>query len=213
MNIFVSDSGNLDRRKWCIDHNVGSLMSPEYGTLSNVAGVVLMVDNGAYGAWSRGAVWNESAFYRFVDRAAGSLADLVGVVCPDIVCGGLSSLIHSGEHIKNLSDFPVYLAVQPGIMPSDVVTHLKKYPDYAGLFVGGGDNVSWKWRMLSSWVDLAHKRNLKCHVGRVGNVRGYMAAAACGVDSVDGSNLMRNDRLGEIERYRRMQEQQKNLIN
>ena len=72
MNIFVSDSGNLDRRKWCIDHNVGSLMSPEYGTLSNVAGVVLMVDNGAYGAWSRGAVWNESAFYRFVDRAAGS---------------------------------------------------------------------------------------------------------------------------------------------
>ena len=213
MNIFVADSGNLDRRRWCMDHGVGSLMSPEYGTLANVAGLDLIVDNGAYGAWARGESWNEIAFYRFVDRAGSSSANLVGVGCPDIVCGGFSSLLHSANHIQNLSDYPVYLAVQPGITPSDVAAHLKKYPVYSGIFVGGGDNVSWKWRTLPKWVQLAHKNGLKCHAGRVGNVRGYMAASAMGVDSVDGSNLMRNERLEEIERFRKIERQQEHLID
>lgn len=213
MKIFVSDSGNLDRRQWCVDHGVGSLMSPEYGSLANVTRLDLMIDNGAYGAWAHGEPWNETAFYKFVDRAMASQANIRGVVCPDIVCGGRSSLKHSEDHIRRLVGLPVYLAVQPGITTADVVQHLKYNPGHSGIFVGGGDDVSWKWRTLPQWVELAHKNGLKCHAGRVGTVKGYMKADTLGVDSVDGSNLMRNNKLEEIERFRQMQEQQMHIID
>jgi hypothetical protein len=182
-------------------------MSPEYGTLCTDPSASIIIDNGAFGAYKRGEEWDESAFYRFLNRQGENLH---GVACPDIVCGGLESLNHSACHYDRLSDYPLYLVVQDGMTPDDVLRHLLDYPDYSGLFIGG--SVAWKWRTMALWCNFAHSLKLLCHVGRVGSVRGYMVASYNQADSVDGSNLMRNNRLSEILRYRNMEQQQEHLL-
>lgn len=110
------------------------------------------------------------------------------VVVPDIVTGGLDSLAFSAQWRPEVFDgFPAYLAVQNGMTEADVVTHLDElaadgYP-YAGLFVGGDD--AWKLETAPAWVDLAHARGLRCHIGRVGPADRIRWAHAIGADSID----------------------------
>lgn len=55
----------------------------------------------------------------------------------------------------------------------------------AGLFVGG--TLAWKMATGGAWVDEAHGRGLRCHVGRVGIPRRVRWARAIGADSIDSS--------------------------
>ena len=110
------------------------------------------------------------------------------VVVPDIVTGGVESLAFSaGWRDFVPAEMPAYLAVQNGMGHGDVAAHLDEMAaadwPYAGLFVGG--DLDWKLATGEAWVDFAHERGLRCHIGRVGTASRVAWARAIGADSID----------------------------
>jgi hypothetical protein len=211
MKIYVATTGSKRLRNWCIAHDVGLLLSPGNEKFSNSSRAKIFIDNGAFNAWKNHQSWDEDRFFRLLEKARGKRDKITGVVSPDIVGEGLTSLEMSAKYYQRLKKYPLYLAVQDKMKVNDVIEHLKSRPAYIGIFIGG--SLTWKWRSMPFWATFAHDRNLLCHAGRVGTVRGFQAAASVGVDSVDGSNLMRNNKLEEVLRYRQLSKEQKPLIN
>lgn len=105
------------------------------------------------------------------------------LVLPDIVGGGLASLELSLSWLPRLSGVaPPYLAVQDG-MPEEAVS--RSCAGITGIFVGG--TLQWKLRTAAAWVALAHRLEMRCHIGRVGTVDRLRWARRIGADSIDSS--------------------------
>lgn len=127
------------------------------------------LDNGAFGDWKAQRVFDWAAFVSdFLSLRAASPPDFV--VCPDIVAGGLDSLVYSLHWLVSLRfvrpDLRYYLAVQDGMTEDDVMPWIEWFD---GVFVGG--TLPWKIATGERWVRLAHAFSLPCHIGRVGNAK------------------------------------------
>lgn len=139
------------------------------------------LDNGAYEDWKAGRAFDAEQFAADLEAICTSSCRPRFVVCPDIVAGGAASLELSlswRERCQAVA--PTYLAVQDGMPEDDVAAVLCLFD---GLFVGG--TLSWKLATGASWIRLAHRYGLPCHVGRVGTARRVAWAIASGADSID----------------------------
>lgn len=152
-------------------------------------------DNGAWTDFCRGLPFNSKRFLDTLKRIdkLDKLPDFV--VMPDIVTGGKSSLSLSKQYLYLTEDYPCYLPVQDGMVPED----LDGFGDIAGLFVGG--STDWKWNTVGIWSDYAHDNGMFCHVGRVGTLENFIRCGVAGVDSADGSGLIRNGKYHNIPYY------------
>lgn len=113
------------------------------------------------------------------------------IVCPDLPARGNESLMFSRKWIDYLEDtFPFhdyYLAVQDN-MNFELVEEDLIIGKFKGLFVGG--TKQWKYKTSEQWVRLAHKYNLKCHIGGIGIRKSILWAKSIGADSVDSGIAM-----------------------
>ena len=143
------------------------------------------LDNGAFRAYSGEKPWDESRFASVLDEACCHQPAPDFVVAPDIVAGGLASLELSISWARACSVLaPVYLAVQDG-MDSAALDRALEQADFAGVFLGG--SMPWKRATGANWVQLAHQRGLRCHVGRAGTARMVAWVRSIGADSLDSS--------------------------
>lgn len=142
----------------------------------------IAIDNGAWGAYQRKKPWTSDKFCQLVEKY-GHKANWV--VAPDIVCGGLDSLIQSLKWVSWLLDRCqlVLIAVQNGMTDADLRPHVGSR---IGLFVGG--DSKWKEESLPMWGRLARESGCYLHVGRVNSARRIRLCAMSGVDSVDGTS-------------------------
>lgn len=157
-------------------------------------------DNGAFEDWRAGAPFNYLQWSRDM-RAIRLWQDNQGiptyrphggerltapdfVVVPDLVAQGWHSMFFSLEHLEEArrSGAPCYLAVQDGMTPAFVATHIAKFD---GLFVGG--SLEWKLETGAAWVKFGRKHGRRVHIGRVGTVDRVQWAIAIGASSIDSS--------------------------
>lgn len=178
------------RRDEYLELGFGLLYSPTYGIIPRQCEDFLFaLDNGAFSAYRGRVPWDETRFYRYVQRIENTNITPAFVVIPDIVAGGKESLDLSVSHIQKLpSTWKKYLPVQDGMKECDLTPNITEYID--GIFVGG--IVTWKWRTAGMWCKLAHDFGFNCHIGRVNTEREILSAYHIDADSVDGSSASRN---------------------
>jgi len=145
------------------------------------------LDNGAFGAFSRGDDFDAEAFTDLLEWAAAQAIEPLWVVVPDVVGDAKATLEKWQREAAGVRDrfgFRLALAVQDGMRPSDV-RELKLEPDV--IFVGG--STRWKWESLPGWC-ATHPR---VHVGRCNRPEALYRCAALGVESCDGTGWFRGD--------------------
>lgn len=170
--------------------NLEAMRANGWGLLVSAKGALrtegfskVMLDNGAWSAFTQGQPFDEYAFSKAFDLI-GEKASMV--VVPDIVAAGSASLDFSLSWLDRLDGYPGVrlLAVQDGMVPDDVRDLLNPA---VGIFVGG--STDWKLRTCHSWGLLARRRNCHLHVGRVNSAkRMLLCSAAAGAHSVDGTS-------------------------
>lgn len=195
MKIYVSDArNNASLIRAAINLNCGHMVTPKY--LRKKQPVFWALDNGAFINYKKGTPFDIELYLNAVDKSLKfpTLPDFT--VLPDIVAGGIESLNFSAKFLNKIKGVQRYLAVQDGMTVKDVEPYMKSID---GLFIGG--TVPWKYKSMPVWVWLAHKYNKKCHVGRIGTLSGYQYCYNHHVDSVDGSNPTRNNRMVEIQYF------------
>lgn len=152
-------------------------------------------DNGAFGDFSAQRPFDAVQFTRDQwaitngGRGAKRFPAPDFIVLPDRVGGGTVSLSISLEWKSDRSitwGAPLYLAVQDGMKLELVAAALDREGDgIGGIFVGG--TLDWKLLTAELWVQFAHARGLRCHVGRVGTANRVKWAQGIGVDSIDST--------------------------
>jgi hypothetical protein len=149
------------------------------------------LDNGVFGAWTRGDKWNEEPLFRFLEKY--HFLTPSWVVVPDWVADRDKTLRLWDQYAPALIAFGVPLAfvVQDGMTTSDVPTEADI------VFVGG--STSWKWRNLRMWTESFPR----VHVGRVNTEKLLWMAHDSGAESCDGTGWFRGDRqqLAGLDRY------------
>jgi len=175
------------------DGRIGWLISPE-GWRKPPAWMSYALDNGAYGAWSNGRLWDSAAFLRLLEKSKVAHRPL-WIVVPDVVADAEATLISWQEWAPQVRaarpNTPLAFAVQDGMTPHHVPG------DAEVIFVGG--TTEWKWRNLRTWTDnFPH-----VHVGRVNSERLLWMAHEAGAQSCDGTGWLRggDERLVELRRY------------
>jgi hypothetical protein len=163
----------------------------------NLGKVSCALDNGAFRCWQRGYPFMEEFFWQTIRDCYDKKIDLDFIVCPDIVTGGKRSLDFSIEYAnsKLRTSQNLALAVQDGVKPSDIDKFCLS--NFSHIFIGG--SVEWKWETAEQWVDYAHGKEMKCHIGRCGTLDRLRYARGIGADSVDSTSIARNDSWRIIE--------------
>ena len=165
-------------------------------------------DNGAFRDYSAEKPFNETTFEFEIQKMAMSVAHPPPdfIILPDIVAGGLESLMLSVSWVPKVMSLwtpnrplpPLYLAVQDG-MEFGVVESYLHIHEIGGLFVGG--STEWKEKTGSRWCDLAHDNYKLCHIGRVGTPGRVAWGFHAGADSVDSCfPLWTEERMAEFVR-------------
>lgn len=196
MDIYVSATWGRDTIDWCVRNDVYYMQTPK----DFVKGVNIRyaLDNGAFNAYKTDTEFNEEQFLKILDYiyVHEQVPDFIAI--PDIVAAGKKSYIYSLQWLKKLPEqFNYYFVVQDGItteMMKEVVHRV------SGIFVGG--TKLWKLRNMSTWITFAHTYNKPCHIGRMSVFKDMDRAYVSGADSIDGSTLVRNQRLYEITKWR-----------
>lgn len=160
------------------------LLTPENPTPRE--GLRFAVDNGAWGCKQRGEKFDGRKFMRLVDRVGGR-ADFV--IVPDIVEGGMESLMFSLHWLSKLRTVPhLLLPVQDGMDVFAVGNVLRAWPGL-GIFLGG--STHWKLLTMYGWGMVAASMRRHYHVGRVNSRRRIQLAAEAGAHSFDGTSVTR----------------------
>lgn len=164
--------------------NADSLREPKFGHR-------WALDNGVYGAFASGRIWDESPLYAWLDKHSDKSPEWV--VVPDSIGNKHETIKQWKNHAPRIAAYGVKLAmaVQDGMTPEDVP------PDAEVVFVGG--STQWKWRNLRQWT-AAFPR---VHVGRVNTYRLLWMAHEAGAESCDGTGWFRGDQsqLNGLRRY------------
>jgi len=181
----------------------GACITPTSKNRITMARMPHFIDNGVYGAFSRGEKFSGEAFIKLIDEVytsvrVGASAEPDFVVIPDIIGGGAKSLDFSmrwmdfikGSRVEN---FTYYLAIQDGMKYEDV-EDIVRNKRVDGLFVGG--SRPWKYKTGDIWAELARKYSLPIHVGGVGvkTTVEWANSEACQFTSVDSGIPMLHPR-------------------
>jgi hypothetical protein len=209
MMIYTGTSWSEEVQQQCAEIGVGMMSSPVDIVHPDkiIKEVTVSCDNGAFRNFRDGTTFDEKKFYDWLESIERKI-EFVAV--PDIVCGGQDSYDFSKKHVSNISHIK-YFVVQDG-MTFDMVYPVLSECD--GCFIGGstviGKQKGWKWKQSPHFVEKCHEIGLPVHMGRCpGNIRGMFAAQNIGIDSMDSSTLMRNQRLWRIPKLnQRIKEQQ-----
>jgi len=184
-----STAGKVLEYMW--DKNYGLTLTPKTWRFQyNAKWRYWALDNGAYSAYLNNEDFDAVAFRNIIyNKLPLTKTEPDLVVVPDIIGGGLRSLDFSLKWMNELDklDYNWYLAVQDGMQLKDVEPILDRFN---GIFVGG--TVKWKVSTGETWVKLARKYNLPCHIGRVGTYRRIVWAMRIGADSIDSTNFLKN---------------------
>lgn len=157
----------------------------------------LALDNGAFSCYANGRLFDGDLFKRSVDRVNHHKLNLMFVVCPDKVAGGLDSLDFSEWWRPRVQYSRVALVVQDGIHGDDIEGIID---DYHYLFVGG--SVEWKWLYAQYWVKWGHERGVAVHIGQCGQLGMMLAADRIGADSIDSTSWAQHDAWWIVRTYR-----------
>ena len=175
---------------------IGWLISPG-GWRTPPSWMPTALDNGAFGAWTRGDEFDTDAWLTHIETAHRQCRPIWQVV-PDVVTDGEATLSLWEEWVPFLKEkyplTPLAIAVQDGMTPDDV-NHLDTPPDL--IFIGG--STEWKWRHLKTWT-----ANFKrVHVARVGSERLLHMAYNAGAESVDSTGFFRGgeERAAGLRRF------------
>ena len=199
MRYYLAAPFGVDRRDEYLRIGLDLLYSPTYGKIPRQCeDGRFALDNGAFSAYANRTPWDEDRFYIMVHQIEERGVSPAFVVLPDIVAGGLRSLIRSTEHIEKLPEtWKRYLPVQDGMGEYDLIPSIIDRID--GVFVGG--STAWKWRTAKGWCEFAHLMGLDCHIGRVNTERQILAARHAGADSVDGSTASRHHSVERLMQF------------
>lgn len=200
-------TGTIKLRERCNELDVGLMMVNHWRDPKQWP--YFAIDNGCYSAFAQGKEWNPTQFMRILYKCKDLGLKPDFVVIPDIVGGGVSSLLKSekwGQLLKN--EFPkwkFYLAIQDGMTFGDVVTSpLFTNWTISGIFIGG--TMDWKMKNIKPWSEFAKKWRLKIHVGRIGPLESMKKCHDDGIDSIDSTSWVQNKGWMEtrVAEFRRM---------
>lgn len=186
--------------------NLEALRRHGWGLLVSRAGVWrtegfdrICGDNGAWADYQAGLAFDEDAYDRFLAWLAAQPVTADWLVLPDIVAGGLPSLMLSKRYLNRcLAVAPMVLvAVQDGMEPEDLTALVGPQ---VGIFLGG--STEWKLARMREWGRFCAERGVYYHVARVNSTRRMSLAASCGANSVDGSSAASGSEFGPDCRQR-----------
>lgn len=125
--------------------------------------------------------WNPVRFTRFLKRIQGQ-PNCLFVNAPDVVCNAKATLARFAEWQPVIASYglPVAFTLQNGVTPCDV-----PWQDISALFIGGDTRFKFS-RGVKEIIQIAKRRGLWVHNGRVNSGRriNYSNHIAC--DSFDG---------------------------
>ena len=150
-------------------------------------GLFYSLDNGAFGAYSKGVEFDGGAWLAHVAKAIKSEKPPRFLVVPDVVTKAAETLelwAIFAPALRQLCDIQLALAVQDGMSVDDVL-ELEQQPDI--VFVGG--TKQFKVDTLAAWC-----RFDRVHVGGVNSLNMLWECDWHGVESVDGSGWFRGDK-------------------
>lgn len=178
---YASNTGTRRNLQALRDHGWRILLTPDNPTPR--AGLRHGIDNGAWGAFQQKRPFDSQAFKDLVEHS-GASADFV--IVPDIVAGGLESLMFSVSWLPKLKVLlNLLLPVQDGMNVEAVSQVLHAWPSL-GIFLGG--STEWKLKTMYGWGMVAAALNRHYHVGRVNTMRRIRLCAESGADSFDGTS-------------------------
>lgn len=191
--IFSGNEGSLAGLEAMRDLGIGRMVTAAEWK-NPKPGIPWALDNGAFTAYRQNALFDGARFERVLRKIPSRHRPVFGVV-PDIVAGGLQSLLFSLAWIPRLPHgWPWYLAVQDGMEETDVESYVN---EFGGIFVGG--TLEWKHRTAEQWVAFGHERSLPVHIGRVGQLKDLAWARWIGADSVDSTSWARHASYSIVE--------------
>lgn len=188
MKIYTgSCHGSLEKIEQIKKYNLGILISREANKLYK--DIPCAIDNGAFECYRRGLPFSETRFMQLLEDVWKCNITADFIVCPDIVCAGQESLRFSMSWVERLRPAKLALVVQDGLTPDDLNSYIISKFSY--IFVGG--SLEWKWQTAETWVNFAHSKKLKCHIGRCGTLEKLEYAKSINADSVDSTSFVRNN--------------------
>jgi hypothetical protein len=152
-----------------------------------------ILDNGAFAAYANNEPWDVDAFVGRLSQLETMPRDPDFVVLPDVVTNPEQTRERATKW-AGVIDYPTAYPVQDGVTLEDAVEIADRL-DAGTLFVGG--TVDWKRRHAESFVETAHAHDLRCHIGRPGDL---VWADEIGADSVDTTSIVINQSWHRLER-------------
>lgn len=168
------------------------LCSPQYTkpTKKTIKGLNLRgyaLDNGAYLCHTKQQAFDHDAFLLYLDQYV-AFADWV--VLPDVVCDSKKTLdladVYIDKILNRYGSCKMLIVWQDGMKRSDLLPFVRSG---IGVFVGG--STEGKMQNLKWIGDLCNSFGVWSHVGRVNSIKRLDAVLGCGINSFDGSGLVR----------------------
>ena len=160
---------------------LGLMNTPKNGYVIR-SGWVWAADNGCYGKGYPG----DDAWVKWLNTfTAEQRSTCLFATAPDVVGDGATSLARSVPWLPTIRSlgFLAALVTQDGMRPTDV-----PWNGLDWLFIGGTDAHK-LGREAKALISAAKTHGKRVHVGRVNSQRRFLAMAALGADSVDGTFL------------------------
>lgn len=176
-------TGNLnDAVRPILDAGRVGLMNTPKNAYRVADGWTWAADNGCFGKGYPG----DQAWLAWLDSFTPSQRSrCLFATAPDVVGDGAASLARSLPWLPVIRDlgYPVALVTQDGMTPDDV-----PWDDVDWLFIGGTNDHK-LGPEAKALIAAAAGRGKRVHVGRVNSRRRFLAMAALGCDSADGTYL------------------------
>lgn len=171
-------------------HRHGAEWNPDKMTPADYPWIL---DNGAFKAYRNNEPWDVDAFVGRLSQIESMPRGPDFVVLPDVVTNPTRTKERAMKW-AGIIQHPTAYPVQDGVTPDDAAD-LAYRTDSEYLFIGG--TVEWKRKHAEAFVETAHSRGLKCHIGRPGDL---VWADRIGADSVDTTSIVRNEAWHRLER-------------
>ena len=163
------------------EKRIGLMNTPKNGYAIR-PGWIWAADNGCFGKGYPGdEAWISWLKGFTPDQREGCLF----VTAPDVVGDSKESLARSLPFLPTIRDlgYPVALVTQDGMRPDEV-----PWPEIDWLFIGGTDRHKLGGE-AKALIAVAKDHGKMVHVGRVNSQKRFLAFAALGTDTVDGTFL------------------------
>lgn len=175
-------SGKLSPELARFGGDVGQMITPDsYRAAAFVPALPFAIDNACF---SNPQAFSLGGYLRFLNEIAAEHGPALFATAPDVFGDGAETLRRSLPVLAEIREtgHPAALVLQPGT-PRDL-----PWQAFDCAFLGGPD---WWQRSEEAavLVGAARERGLWTHKGRVNSHRRFIAAAAAGFDSADGTFL------------------------